>query len=769
MALNIRKLLSVDPEGGEEQKSEETEIQDKVELAAVRAGKGYLNRISKGSVAKYVDRRWRALEDVGRKIQTELKVNHRRFHGDTFAQIDPKDPNKVHVPYGTSRRRPPTINKIRRTVHRYTAQTTADEPIMEGVPVDSRDESRDAAEAATEALRGEWSRLSLQRRLQKTVQLASIFRSAFWLVNWDRSSGGRVPAQKFIKNEDTGRQELHFVDSSGNKVDSADDAAKIWEGNVDVEIMTPFNVRWTGGDYAHESDEVMVAKVVSLGQLYEMDGALKKVKLEKLLGDVPGDAEKWLNDIRGAGGIKSKRSDDLDEEALSVTGEHLMEADNRLDEPVLLIHYYRPVSREYPSGFEAVVAGEHTVRRGGLRYGRIPIVHFKCLEDPTDPLGVSVVDLLRDPQELLDFVNTQILRFLQSMKSRWFVPQLSGVSKRDLMNPHNSVIPFNPQAGAPTRENPNDLPQALPQVLERFEEQFDDESGIHDTMKGKHVPGVSSGRHAEALRSGDETILGLTRSQIQEALEAASEVMLAMVKKEWKRERKVSFFQGREYVEEAFNRKDFGDTSKVRLKKGTLLMLTPAQKLETLFGYVEMGALTVDELRRLAPLSDTAGISVTEDPHYQKARREGHRFLKGPDEDLTDAREAFEKEVEVLQGQLEDVATAAALGAAEDQAGEQDVTLAQARIQDSLARAQQEWAAEIGKHLPQIEQWEALSPAVGQAHVTEHLRVLASTKVERMPSWWVDPFKQHTIQHIQSIQQLAAQQAQAQQGGGQQQ
>ena len=749
-------LKKFGPEEGTEQDSPEQIDRDE-QLAAVRSSQGYLRSVKPATLSKFMRGRWERFDKVGREIQTELKVNHARFQGDTFAQIDPRDPNRVYVPYGTRKRSPPVINRIRRTVHRYMAQVTADEPIMEGVPADHSDESRDAAEATTDLIRGEWHRMNLHRHLQTAVQHAAVFRSGFWFFEWDKTAGGKTPAQKFVLDEETRTRSLRFVDGEGNPVESADDAAMIWGGNLKVGTLTPFNVRWVGGDgYAHEADEVMVAKLATLQQAYDMAPKLKKVKLSELLTDVPTGSQEWLNDIRGAGGYLARRREYSDSE-LDVMGEHLDTNDSRLDEPVFILNYYRKPSRDYPKGLHGMTVGRHLVHRGPLRYGVIPIVQFKLLDDISDPLGLGLVDILKDPQELLDFINAQILRFLQSMRRRWFVPLGSNVSKRDLMNPTRSVIPYNPVAGAPTPEDPGELPSSLRHYLERFDMDYDDQSGIHDIMQGKHVPGVQSGRHAEALRSGDETILGLTRTQIVEGLEHAGRIILEVAKREWKTERRVAYFEGREYMEKAFKNTDFGDTKSVRLRAGTLLMLTPAQKLETLFGYYEMQAITQEELRRLAPLADTAGVSTTEDPHYQKARRENFRFLQGPPEELVTAREEYEADLRFAEQQVRDVQAAVTEGLASTEAGETDVMSAQQQIQANLQAIQEAWQSEIQRYLPVVEPWES-DPAVSQVHMTEHMAALAREKVQRMPDWWVQPFMAHLQQHQQAVQ--AAMQAQ---------
>lgn len=730
---------------GKEQKVDHEEITDSKVLEAAREGLGFLMQPEKGSVAKYVQGRWARMDKQLRQIQNELRVNWRRYKGDAFAQIHPTNPNQLFSPANAKSRTPPSINKILRTVHRYQAQVTADEPIMEGIPAAHNDEARDAAEAATMALRGEWERMKLLKKLRRVVEVGAVFRSGFWHYEWDPTAGGVVPAQKYFTDAE-GKKSLEYVDAEGNKVDNEKQAKKIWQGEATVEVLFPFNVRWAGAGDLEDADEVFVGKIITLGQLYEMHPGAREMKLSHFVGSVTPEQQTWMHEMRGAGGIATRNKKYPDED-LAKTGHSLTEKSSILDEPVLLINYYRKPCRSYRRGFHGLIAGDYMVYRGELRYGKIPVAQFKCLDDLEDPLGMALVDLLKDPQELLDFVNGQLLRFLSSIKRRWFVPLTSNVTARDLLNRTNSLIHYNANSAPPTPEQTQEIPRSLPDMVDRFTKEYDDASGIHDTMQGKHVPGVSSGRHAEALRSGDETILGLTREQIKSGLETGTEIHLAMIQKEWKTDRKIRYFGGREYVERAFSATDFGGTSKVQLKRGTMLMLTQAQKTETLFNYTEMGILTPEELRYMAPLVDTAGISTSQDPHYIRARRENEDFLAGPPAKLKKARDKYEKEMDILMNDSQFAEEALLRGGPDV---EQEVMLVQKRVAARMQIVETQWAQAFGPYQVVMEVWES-PPQISGAHFEEHARILASKKAEKLPEWWKEAFATHAMEHLQAL------------------
>jgi len=705
---------------------------------------GTLNTAPKKEVAIAIRQRWDRLDKVQRRKQVELKVNFLRYNGDEFAQINPRDPLRIILPAPSGKRTPPVINKIKRAVHRYVAQVTSDEPVIEALPSTHADSDRDAAEAATLTLRGEWVRMKLQREFQRVCHFAAVFRSGFWFFSWNEVAGGRTPAQKFFPDE-KGNQQLQFVDDEGNEVEDAEEAAQIWKGNIKVEVMTPMNVRWHGARYAHEASELMVAKLPLLRDIYEAFPEARKFTVSDLIGHEPPQGEKWLMDIRGENPRSGIGGPDI--ASVSGAGTVLEERDTLLDHPVFMLHYFLEKSKTYPDGFHAILAGKKIVHRGDLRYGVMPIAHFKLIDEIAESLGVGLVDLLRDAQELLTFIRSQILRHIQMMRRRWFLPQQANVNARDLANPDKTTIIYNARAGAkPEAETQPELSQSLFQVLKGGEDDFNDQLGIHRLNQGEQVPGVQSGRQAEAIQSGDTTLLGLTRTQLTSGLEAAGLVILNMVKKEWTTERRVRFMgEDRLYIDKAFVRTDFRDTADVRLDRSTLLMLTKAQILEMMFGFAEVGALQSKDLRRLAPMGDLAGISLSEDEHVMKARRENEKLLAGPTPEATEAWEEFTKEMERLKGESELVVEkqlmsptpaldAVVLGI--EQQVEEIEEAFDGRMADFLA------IPNISESLPQY----------AEIHLEEHARGRASMKIDRLPTWWVDWWDQnHFVVHLMAL------------------
>jgi hypothetical protein len=686
-------------------------------IKAVEQDKPVLLTLDDEKVAKFVRSRWDRHEAVWKRKRAELRVLYLRFKGITVAQVDSRDPTRVWLPSlrGSNMKSLPDLNHIETGVHRMVAQIVADEPVMEAVPRNSTDEDRDAAEAATFALQGETERMRLVHKLRLVMEKACIFRSGYWLMSWDDFDGPEEEAQ--VYNED-GELTPH---PSGKKVR---------QGNLKCDVLNPLHVRYSGASYAHDADEVIVGDLISLRKAIQLYDKLNGAEVRDVIAGVPEKAQMFLRDDQE---VTFRDDADEEEEVLQSTCAAMDESEHSmwLDRKVFLLRYYRKPDKQYPEGLEVHTVGKITTYREKLRWGLIPIAQFKFLFAEDDELGVGLVDMLKDPQELISFVHGQILRFLQTLRRRWFVPQGSQISPQALLNPTQAVIQYNPAAGEPKPEIAPEIPNSLLTYLTQFEANFNDTLGIHETMQGKHVPGVSSGRHAEALRSGDETLLGLTRSEIEVGLRAAYMTILAAIKEEWTLERRVRMWgEDRAYIDKSFRSTDFGETSEVLLKKGTLLMLTPAQKTETIYGFMQLGLLDEVEARKLSPLTDTAGISLSEDPHYQEARRDIERFNAGPPPEAYDLQDQIVAAMASVEGVVEQAAMNPALAQVAEQ------MIGQVEELTALFEADYGWV---------LEHWQQ-APRTATVHFREKSAALSRSKAETFPRWWIDLFAQHVVE-----------------------
>jgi len=731
-------------------------ITDEEEREATKA-KPVLLSMDTERLGKWVRSRWDRLNKQEEERAVELKVNYLRWKGYPFVEAHPNDRSKLFLPPGRKNAKPQGHNRIERGVDRYVAQITVDEPLLEAIPgPGAEDEDDDATEAATFAIRGEWQRLNNNTKMKKRMFSAAIYRSAFVHYFWSPAVGSTQTKPSEGEDEEEKTPEP--------------------KGHIDNEELTAFQVRWSNGyDYAHDAPEVMIGRLVTLRDLFELYPEARSLKLTDLSHEPPPDASEYLEDLSGKSGSTEFRegSSETGPDDGDLTGEDLGGESPLLDRKVFHLIYYRHRSATYPEGFFCHVVGKAVPSdksRGTLRKfeGRPPIAHYKFLHHPVDKYGRSLVDILRATQDMLDWVNGQVLRYLQSLRSRYFVHITTDVNRRDLESAQDTVIPWSGNQ-PPQRETPPQMPGALFEWTDRVGQAFADDLGIHESARGIHVPGVQSGEHVAQLRVGDETILGLTRDQMVEGLQQEGRVILRMIKNFWSEERQVAYFgRDKPYVARAFRGSDFDQTGDVMLVRGTLLMISPQQRAQIMSQMVSLNLLQPEEVRQFMPTNDVAGFRLQEDPHFMRARRQNERFLVGPPEEITSA-------VERIEGQMEEVASV--MGNLSDQV-ESGETEADPRLALGLELLTQRANELEEQRVATINQvgfehrgYES-SPFIARTHFFEHAKALARARTRRFPAWWVELFERHAIEEgiIAGLvpNPNAPPQPQAVEGGGQQ-
>ncbi len=712
---------------------------DEKEVRAAQDDRPVLFRMEREKLGKWIYGRWQRFDKEEERRAIELKANYLRWSGFPFVQPHPNNPGALFLPKRTEGFQPRGQNEIERACDRYVAQVMADQPVLEAIPgAGGEDEDDDAAEAATHGIRGEWQRLHCWAQLKELMQSVAIYRSGF--KHYFIAPGETRKATKKEATEDGVRE--FPVDSKGIEVDDESLAADIVQGDLDNEILTPFQVRWSNGyTYAHDAPEVMVGRLITLRDLYELYPDTKKVPIRELVNeDIPRDMEEWLTDLSGKSGktlMSTNQTADLPDDR-ATTGEQLGGEAAVLDSKVFFLIYYRRKSRTYPEGFFCHVVGnvvpEGRTSRGSIKQwaGVPPIVHYKMLWHPIDKHGRALVDVLRGEQDSLDFIHGQILRWLQSLRARYFLNTNTDVNLSDLEQQHNSYIYYS--GAVPQREEAPVMPRSITDYLDRRKRSFDDKVGIHESSRGIHVPGVQSGQHVQQLKVGDETILGLTRDQVVLGIEQEGKLILQGIKTAWSSQRRIQYFgPDKDYIARALESADFEQTKDVILVPGSFLMVTPSQRTQIMANLVATKLLTPEEVKKFLPTADIGGFSLSENPHFMRARRQNSEFLAGPPPEIV-------KEVERLREQLHAVAGKAGEQAAEFQVGGEEEPARQSI--EAVERVEQSIEAVVDSAGPIHRDYED-EPTIARIHFFEHANALSRKKVDRLPSWWIRVFEQH--------------------------
>jgi hypothetical protein len=718
-------------------------------------------------LGKHAIRTWQQLESSHKRYNREMKINYATWRGIKFAQVHPMNPDQIYVPPAPHSFESQSFNEIERAVDRYVTQILADDPIMIAQPKKQTDDSLDAAEAATMAIEGEWDRLNLETTIFNMFLDSCIFRSSYAHIFWNPRST-TTTATKFEKNED-GTTSLQFVNSDGDVVDEKKDAARISQGNLEVEKIPAFWIRHTKGQTVDEAEEITMARFISLRKAIDMYPDLKKVEIGKLVHKPQGAALDELEDYAGKSDKTSSQVIAKDSSVVGTVGDledqrKSEQLEKLLNERVFFLIYYRRKNRAAKSGVWAHVFGDGEVpadAHGTLKKwkGDPPVLQLRCLYDPVSEKGRSLVDVLKSKQDILDFLETQFLDWMTTLKTRWMVHSLTAVNPDALTSHQHDDIIYYDGANTPTQTTAPQFPTALFQMLNAFLGRFEDASGMHGPTKGQHVAGVQSGAHVQALQAADQNVLSLSRREVKPFLERLSELLLRGMQAHWTERRQVSFFgRNRMFVQRAFQNTDFEGVEKVRLAPGSLLMITPAQRSAIMNQLVELQVFDAMDLRRLYPTSEVGGFRLQEDPHWQKARRENEFFKAGPPDAVLKSWRAMEKEIKAIQTDMQ--------GSIDDLQKEQQKVADNPQAAQNLSRVleeiQQQFDAMIQSvqgqfqtflttFLPEILPHEQ-AIEISVMHFEEHARALSTEKMMRLKRkypWWFDALERHARQHAE--------------------
>lgn len=727
-----------------------------------------ITTMSPKELGEHAIRTWQQLEPSHKRYNREMKINYATWRGIKFAQVHPTKPDQIYVPPAPHSFESQSFNEIERAVDRYVTQILADDPVMIAQPKKQTDDSSDAAEAATMAIEGEWDRMNIETLVFNMFLDSCIFRSSYAHIFWNPRST-TTAATKFEKDEKDGTRTLEFVDSKGEVVADRKDAARIAQGNLEVEKIPAFWIRHTKGQTIAESEEITVGRFISLRKGVDMYPELKNVDIGKLVHKPAGASLDELEDYTGKSDKTASQVIAQDSSSMGTVGDledqrKSDQLEKLLNQRIFFLIYYRRRNRGAENGVWAHVFGNAVVPKEGhgtLKKwkGDPPVVQLRCLYDPVSEKGRSLVDVLKSKQDILDFLETQFLDWMTTLKTRWLVHTLTAVSPDALKNSQHEDVIYYDGPQTPVQTTAPQFPSALFQMLSAFLGRFEDASGMHGPTKGQHVAGVQSGAHVQALQAADQNVLSMSRRELKPFLERLSELLLKGMQAYWTEQRQVTFFgRNRMFIQRAFQGTDFEGVERVRLAPGSLLMITPAQRSAIMNQLVELQVFDAMDLRRLYPTSEVGGFRLQEDPHWQKARRENEFFKAGPPAAVMKSWKAFEKEVKAIQTDMQENIRDTQKQQeelADNPQAAQGMSRGLEEIQQQFDRliesAQSQFQAFLTTFIPEILPHEQ-AIEISVMHFEEHARALSTEKMARLKRkfpWWFDALQRHARQHAE--------------------
>ena len=426
-----------------------------------------------------------------RSVENGWILNMNFFSGNQYCDVSPfggVEQEDMRF-YWQSRR---VFNHIAPTVESRLAKLETVRPTLRVRAFSDEDSDLKAAKLATGVLKYVQERIDLSQIVSRATVWSEVCGSAFYKVVWDEQGGRQVA-----------------VDEQG---------APIFEGEVQVSVVSPFEI-FPDKLHAENWDDVgslIHAKVVSAGYVFEKFGvALKGEELSQVAafsysqptaGKLP-----FMN-----GGVQYATENDA----------------------VILIERYTRPCAAFPKGRVEIVAGDRLLFEGDLPYQNgergerdFPFVKQDCMRLPGAFFGASIVDRLIPVQRAYNAVRNRKHEFLNRLSMGVLTVEDGAVDVDELAEEGllpGKVLVYRQGGKAPEMLDCGKMPTEFAAEEEWLEKEFALISGVSDLSQNSTPARVTSATGLQLFLEQDEARLSATIYNVERAMKAVARQTLRL-------------------------------------------------------------------------------------------------------------------------------------------------------------------------------------------------------------------------------------------------
>lgn len=649
-----------------------------------------LEEQDEAKVAKKVLRLWTAQDEIWSRHLAQVRANELRKRGVPNVAVRKEAEDwRAWFPSSASPDKAPIVNKAATLCRRTGAVLLADPPIADPVPPSGEDSDEAATEMMgriLEEIQGE-NGLNEQLKIRQSWSRGDTGGSGFvcyWIdprgggrqpieiqAGFDPTSGDRAtsvedalqrpvmqpppvdpvtgaPAVDPVTGAPMGPQpvlqesgepvtqpwpdfETRFVRADGTLTDKKGEAARRWVPGLRSEVVSGKNVR----PIPHTAEDIWEAEGAMIGSFMAW-GEVKSIFPK--LADLPKEeVDKILS-------FRPEKHDDL----LGPGDRRALEDSESRDERlcfVLRLWFDGRRCPKYPNGaYVVVVGGKHLAFRGtwideseegDQELLAIPITQYKQWSNDRGTFyGDGGMDFFGMANEVRIAQYSTWLDYLDRFNNRKiFLPTNSIVQPRQLQQTQATTIPINP-GGKPEYEDIPAYPRDSSEILDRTSGDMDDASMLQNIGQGLEDKSVQSGRHAYAIISQVHAGLSEPKANIERGFIRGCRITAQLVRAYYTVPRQVHWTgDDGAFRQEAWSGADLHGMTDVRIRTGTMTMLSPAAKAQLAEHYAKLGVLAPDELRDIISSNLGGTIGIQDDPARLRIRRQISRWSKGAPED----------------------------------------------------------------------------------------------------------------------------------------
>lgn len=563
----------------------------------------------------------------------------------------------------------PAYNKLDDLCEKITNQIFVDPPGPECLPMSGEPEDVESAELAERILRdvqGE-DHLDDLNAHREAFDLGHTYGRTY-VRYWVDPEGTRIPQQILaapgaesadapftvlvpgpvdpftgqvteVPQEMPGPYVLRYVTPDGRLSDRRAEATMVWAPRLRREVLDGRFVRYlpAGATELEQADGVAIGCYRSVAELRSMfaeamDG-LDEETIRKLTQFEPNTL-----DARALWPEGAPRSND---------GESIP-LDDRL---VFVVTIYYKACPAYPEGLYLCAAGEHTLLHRGpwkatMSDGTEQVLDIPLAEHRKTRRGrrhpVPLCETLGGMNEQRQIILGHWLQFLDDFANRAvFVSQYGTIKPEDLEYRNSKYIPYLP-GHEPVSERIPEFPPTTLNLLEFTDTSMNTTSGLAQGAQGVEDASVTSGAHAREIRSAALVMLSGDQQSAATAYVRGCRIQLQLIRGHFTIPQQVGWTgEDGQYRQRYWSATDLSGTRDVRLKRGTLTLLSASAKAQEAVYYATVGGnpkqgvpgiLSSEELREIIGDRLGADLGIRDNPHRMRVRRQISAFLDGPPE-----------------------------------------------------------------------------------------------------------------------------------------
>lgn len=433
-------------------------------------------------------------------------------------------------------------------------------PKMSVVPSTNSEQDMGTAKVSKNVINSVYHKLNISDKIVSCTHFSEVCGTGFYKVYWDNKKG--------------------------RKLGSLDDKEYIYEGDIAVDVVSPFEIFPDSTSYENIDDcmSIIHAKSIHKDIVKQIWG------IEELGEDIDVYS---LDNITNAGGL-----------GYNATTNKVIS--NIKHDQVLVIEKYVAPTLEYPNGRLIIVAGKTLVHDGELPFINkednkrgFPFIKQVSLKTPNSFFGSSVIERIIPVQRSYNAVKNRKHEYLNRLSMGILTVEDGSVDYENLEEEGlcpGKVLVYRQGSNAPKIMDNGTIPSEFKEEEEKLLSEFSQISGVSDFMTNNHLAiNNVSGIALELLMEQDTNRLNITAEQIKFAIKNVASHILKLYKQFVTTNRLAKVIGKDGSIEMFYFQKSDISSDDIIFETESEIGETKAQKRSLIFELLEAGLLYNEE------------------------------------------------------------------------------------------------------------------------------------------------------------------------------